>query len=95
MLSCPKEGALSEGFSEHDVGENIWVQQRRNLHHKDLRNIVFEHCVACYIARWMSLRLGIHISLTRLIFSIDLIFQPHYGPWVDSASNRNEYQKYS
>jgi hypothetical protein len=20
-------------------------------------------------------------------------FQPHYGPWVDSASNRNEYQE--
>ena len=24
---------------------------------------------------------------------IDII-QPHYDPWVDSASNRNEYQKY-
>jgi len=22
-------------------------------------------------------------------------FQPHYGPGVDSASNRNEYQEYS
>jgi len=21
-------------------------------------------------------------------------FRPHYGPGVDSASNRNEYQKY-
>jgi hypothetical protein len=27
----------------------------------------------------------------RWIFSIDLILQPHYGPGVDSASNRNEY----
>jgi hypothetical protein len=26
-------------------------------------------------------------------FSID--FQPHYGPGVDSASNRNEYQESS
>jgi hypothetical protein len=26
-------------------------------------------------------------------FSIDLIFQPHYGPGVDSSSNRNEYQE--
>jgi hypothetical protein len=27
----------------------------------------------------------------RWSFSIYLILQPHYGPWVDSASNRNEY----
>jgi hypothetical protein len=25
-------------------------------------------------------------------FSIQKSFQPHYGPGVDSASNRNEYQ---
>jgi hypothetical protein len=31
----------------------------------------------------------------RWIFSIDLIFQPHYGPRVDSASNRNKYQESS
>jgi hypothetical protein len=30
----------------------------------------------------------------RWIFSIYLIFQPHYGPGVDSASNRNENQEY-
>jgi hypothetical protein len=29
-----------------------------------------------------------------LDFSIDLILS-HYGPWVDSASNRNEYQESS
>jgi hypothetical protein len=29
----------------------------------------------------------------RWISSIDRIFQPHYGPGVDSASNRNEYQE--
>jgi len=28
-------------------------------------------------------------------FFIDIkSFQSHYGPWVDSASNRNEYQEY-
>jgi hypothetical protein len=27
--------------------------------------------------------------------SIYLILQPHYGPEVDSASNRNEYQESS
>ena len=29
-----------------------------------------------------------------LEFFIDIIFRPHYGPGVDSASNRNEYQEY-
>ena len=27
-------------------------------------------------------------------FSLTQSFQPHYGPGVDSASNRNEYQEY-
>src|SRR5215475_10065943 len=27
-------------------------------------------------------------------FSLTLSFWPHYGPGVDSASNRNEYQEY-
>jgi hypothetical protein len=27
-------------------------------------------------------------------FSLTKFFQPHYGPGVDSASNRNEYQEY-
>jgi hypothetical protein len=27
-------------------------------------------------------------------FSLTYSFQPHYGPGVDSASNRNEYQEY-
>jgi hypothetical protein len=30
-----------------------------------------------------------------LDFPIDLSFQKHYGPGVNSASNRNEYQKSS
>ena len=28
------------------------------------------------------------------IFSLTLSFRPHYGPGVDSASNRNECQEY-
>jgi len=28
------------------------------------------------------------------IFSLILSFRSHYGPGVDSASNRNEYQEY-
>jgi hypothetical protein len=31
----------------------------------------------------------------RWIFSIYLLLQPHYGPGVNPASNRNEYQESS
>jgi hypothetical protein len=27
-------------------------------------------------------------------FSLTYSFRPHFGPWVDSASDRNKYQKY-
>ena len=27
-------------------------------------------------------------------FSLTLFFRPHYGPEIDSTSNRNEYQEY-
>ena len=30
----------------------------------------------------------------HLSFSLTQSFRPHYGPEVDSASNRNEYQEY-
>jgi hypothetical protein len=40
-------------------------------------------------------RSRVPIPMTSLDFSIDLIFQPHYAPGVDSASSRNEYQESS
>jgi hypothetical protein len=33
-------------------------------------------------------------SRVRLEFFLDIIFRPHYGPGVDSASNRNEYHEF-
>jgi len=30
----------------------------------------------------------------KFLFSISYSFRPHYGPGVDSASNRNEYRVY-
>jgi len=32
--------------------------------------------------------------MMSLEFVIDISFRPHYGPGVDSASNRNECQEY-
>jgi hypothetical protein len=38
-------------------------------------------------------RSRVRFPMRSLDFTFDLIFQPHYGPGVDSASNRNEYQE--
>ena len=37
---------------------------------------------------------GFDYSMVSLEFFIYLAFRPHYGPGVDSAFNRNEYQEY-
>jgi hypothetical protein len=36
----------------------------------------------------------VRFPMVSLEFFIDVIFRPHYGPGVDSTSNRNEYQGY-
>jgi hypothetical protein len=36
---------------------------------------------------------ALNLSPDRIL-NDDEYFQPHYGPGVDSASNRNEYQVY-
>jgi hypothetical protein len=37
---------------------------------------------------------GFNSQWCHLNFSFTQSFWPHYGPWVDSAFNRNEYQEY-
>jgi hypothetical protein len=37
---------------------------------------------------------GIDSQRCHWNFSLALSFRPHYGPGVDSASNRNEQQEY-
>ena len=37
---------------------------------------------------------GLHSQWGNWNFSLTKCFRPHYGPGVDSASNRNEYQGY-
>jgi len=52
------------------------------------------------VAQWLRCCVQIGRSLVRsqlvsLEFFIDIkSFRSHYGPGVDSASNRNEYQEY-
>jgi hypothetical protein len=53
----------------------------------------------CSVVGWGTMlqagRSRDRFPMTSLDFAIDLILQPHYGPGVDSASNRKEYQKSS
>src|SRR5215475_12746786 len=37
---------------------------------------------------------GVDSRLCHWNFSLTQSYRPHYGPGVDSASNRNEYQEY-
>ena len=39
-------------------------------------------------------RSRVRFPMVSLEFFIEISFQPHYGPVVDSASNRIEYQEY-
>jgi hypothetical protein len=39
-------------------------------------------------------RSRVRFPMVPLEFVIDIILQPHCGPGVDSAPNRNEYQEY-
>ena len=48
------------------------------------------------VAQWLRCgRSLVRFQMVSLEFFIDIkSFRSHYGPGVDSASNRNEYQEY-
>jgi len=54
------------------------------------------HVVAQLVAalRYEPEGCGFHSRWCHCNFSLTWSFRPHYGPGVDSASNRNEYQVY-
>ena len=54
------------------------------------------HAVAQLVEalRYKSEGRGFDSQWFHWIFSLTLSFRLHYGPGVDSASNRNEYQEY-
>ena len=39
-------------------------------------------------------RSRVRFPMVLLEFFINKTYRPHYGPGVDSASNKNEYQEY-
>ena len=54
------------------------------------------HAVAQFVEalRYKSGGRGFNSQCCHRNFSLTYFFRPHYGPGVDSASNRNEYQEY-
>ena len=54
------------------------------------------HAVAQLVEalRYKSEGHGFDSRWCHWILSLTQSFRPHYGPGVDSASNRNEYQEY-
>jgi hypothetical protein len=58
------------------------------------------HCLGHAVAqlvealRYKPEGCGIDSRWCQWNFSLTSSFRPHYGPGVDSASNRNEYQEY-
>jgi len=48
---------------------------------------IFNYTYYMYVGR------GLDSWWCHWIFSLTWSFRPHYGPGVDSASNRNEYQE--
>jgi hypothetical protein len=64
------------------------------------KNIIFNVNIVCYFTTsrargaLQARRSRVRFPMVSLEFFIDIILRPHYGPGDDSASNRNEYQKY-
>jgi hypothetical protein len=84
-----------------------WWWLRSLLSHGVWRRVLNWHFRGSFIVRIVAcsgaLRWGTALQARRsrilfpmlsLEFFIDIILRPHYGPVVDSASNRNEYQEY-
>ena len=71
------------------------------VHVVELLNYYTNHCtcMGTAVAQWLRCCVTnrkVAGSMPAVSgFFVDIkSFRPHYGPWVDSASNRNEYQEY-
>jgi len=84
---------VRKGFNDKLKG-NREKERRKRLRISGVYTgeLLFAFCVPVLCckseSRWFE------ISWCQWIFVDIKSFRSHYGPWVDSASNRNEYQKY-
>jgi hypothetical protein len=67
----------------HLIFEDLYLYHIQPIQHLEFRYIVLRQRT-----QWKGIVLGKHWS------TLTLSFRSHYGPGVDSASNRNEYQVY-
>ena len=61
----------------------------------DLQEVGGAHGIAVKALRYKPAGRGFDSRWCHWNFSVTQSFRSHYGPGVDSASNRNEYQVYS
>ena len=57
-----------------------------------MRGTAVAQCLSCCATNW-KVTGSIPAGVTGFFFDIKT-FRSHYGPGVDSASNRNEYQEH-
>jgi len=68
----------------------------KSWHKRKLQRLWLGHSVAQLVEalRYKLERCGFDSRWCHWNFSLIQSLRPHYGPGVDSASNRNEYQEY-
>ena len=69
-------------------------------HHQEVRIVLYSIWSGTAVAQWLrrcatNWKIACSFPASVCGFFIDIkSFRPHYGPGVDSASNRNEYQEH-
>ena len=80
------------------VGFIIRLYRNARSAERQICNTYAPECMGTAVAQCLSAVLQIGRSLVgSQLVSVDFdikFFRSHYGPGVDSASNRNEYQEY-
>ena len=84
-------GATKQSHSYSLVSARVYTEQTLPLHFQHMGTAVAQWLRCCATNRKVTGSIPAGVSE----FFIDIkSFRSHYGPGVDSASNRNEYQKY-
>jgi hypothetical protein len=73
------------------ASEGTSVLRPRGYCDRHMECVIKSNVIYLYISKGS----GFDSRCSHWIFQFTWTFQPHYGPLIDSASDRNEYQEYS
>ena len=83
LTVCPETSVMNCQSTLHNVPEE-------RISHFSFQLVLLHFCAVLHIGRSL-----VRFQMVSLELFIDIkSFRSHYGPGVDSASNRNEYQEY-